>query len=301
MTRSGTSGNENRTITVTLAQDHRRGHDRHRDRSRRPSRNMAATPTAYTFTLHHPRCCAIPVGTTFSLRGQQQQRRQQPAQHRAVTVHRGGQFSRIDLNSATVINVDSIQTWNAAFNGGAQQGTFYPGATVFVRAPDQRSVRQLRHLGCAPAGSPMPRRQRGTPVTNRPMTPQGAPATCGATNCSQLRLPVQYTLPHPSRRLALEHPRARHRGRGRTCSTTAWTRSPSRIPQPSVTMVKSSGAVGPPGARQSQAHSAVDGAIRDHASTNSGPGTRGCQHAGDHRSDPGEYRDVRRRPRREIP
>jgi len=42
--------------------------------------------------------------------------------------------SRIELNTTTVINVDSVLTYNAAYNTGAVQSTFYPNANVFVRA-----------------------------------------------------------------------------------------------------------------------------------------------------------------------
>jgi uncharacterized repeat protein (TIGR01451 family) len=54
----------------------------------------------------------------------------------AITPYTTGptQYSRVDLNSATIINVDDVQTWTQAFNGGAQQGTFYPGQTVHIRA-----------------------------------------------------------------------------------------------------------------------------------------------------------------------
>jgi hypothetical protein len=45
-----------------------------------------------------------------------------------------GNNSRIEFPATTVINVDSIGTYSAAFNGGGVQTTFYPGANVFVRA-----------------------------------------------------------------------------------------------------------------------------------------------------------------------
>ena len=45
-----------------------------------------------------------------------------------------GNNSRIEFPATTVINVDSVATYSAAFNGGAAQTTFYPGANVFVRA-----------------------------------------------------------------------------------------------------------------------------------------------------------------------
>ena len=41
---------------------------------------------------------------------------------------------RVDLDSATVINVNSVQTWTQAWNTGAQQGTWNPGNTLFIRA-----------------------------------------------------------------------------------------------------------------------------------------------------------------------
>ena len=42
--------------------------------------------------------------------------------------------SRIDLNSLTVINVDSVDSYDASFPGGAQLANFAPGDDVFVRA-----------------------------------------------------------------------------------------------------------------------------------------------------------------------
>jgi hypothetical protein len=45
-----------------------------------------------------------------------------------------GSFSRAILNSATVINVDSVQTFDAAYSGGVATGSFTLGSTVFVRA-----------------------------------------------------------------------------------------------------------------------------------------------------------------------
>ncbi len=45
-----------------------------------------------------------------------------------------GNFSRVVLNSATVINVDSVQPFSAAYPGGAAQSNFSAGSTVYVRA-----------------------------------------------------------------------------------------------------------------------------------------------------------------------
>ena len=45
-----------------------------------------------------------------------------------------GDYSRVLLNSATVVNVDSVATFSAAYNGGAALGSFNAGDTVYVRA-----------------------------------------------------------------------------------------------------------------------------------------------------------------------
>ena len=45
-----------------------------------------------------------------------------------------GTYSRVVLNSATVVNVDSVQPFNAAYGGGAQQASFAIGSTAYVRA-----------------------------------------------------------------------------------------------------------------------------------------------------------------------
>ena len=45
-----------------------------------------------------------------------------------------GSYSRVVLNSATVINVDSVQTFNAPYSGGAAQPSFAIGSTAYVRA-----------------------------------------------------------------------------------------------------------------------------------------------------------------------
>jgi hypothetical protein len=45
-----------------------------------------------------------------------------------------GNYSRVVLNSATVVNVDSVQTFNAPYSGGAAQASFALGSTAYVRA-----------------------------------------------------------------------------------------------------------------------------------------------------------------------
>ena len=46
----------------------------------------------------------------------------------------GASLSSVQLNSATVINVDSVRSYNAAYPGGALTASFAPGAVVYARA-----------------------------------------------------------------------------------------------------------------------------------------------------------------------
>ena len=45
-----------------------------------------------------------------------------------------GSPSLVELNSSTVINVDSVASYNAAYPGGAATASFFSGSTVYVRA-----------------------------------------------------------------------------------------------------------------------------------------------------------------------
>ncbi len=83
--------------------------------------------------------------------------------------------------ATTVINVDSIAAYNATFNGGAAQTTFYPGANVFVRAQisdpfGSFDIGSARITIIDPANV--------TQVNNQLMTAQGAPATCNSTSAA---------------------------------------------------------------------------------------------------------------------
>lgn len=46
----------------------------------------------------------------------------------------GGVYSRVELNALTVINVDTIGTYTAAYPGGSLATDFTPGSTVYIRA-----------------------------------------------------------------------------------------------------------------------------------------------------------------------
>jgi uncharacterized repeat protein (TIGR01451 family) len=93
------------------------------------------TPALFTFTLPNPGAQTFPAGSVFTLSVAQTA----PAITTTFTrVHPNGNgaglYSRIDLNSNTVVNVDSITANDAAFPGGGVPASFAPGATVYVRA-----------------------------------------------------------------------------------------------------------------------------------------------------------------------
>jgi uncharacterized repeat protein (TIGR01451 family) len=109
----------------------------------------------------------------------------------SLTPYSGANYSRVDLNSATVINVNSVTTWNAAFNGGAAQTSFAPGATVFVRALisdpfGSFDISSARISVLDPASNVV--------VNNQLMAAQGAPATCNSTSAATCLFQFQFTL-----------------------------------------------------------------------------------------------------------
>lgn len=90
------------------------------------------TPQLFTFTVPIA-ATTIAAGRTITANVQNT-----TAQAgRTITVwpiEPGGQRSNVGLNSNTVINVDSLQTFNIAYPGGVLTTNFAPGATVFMRA-----------------------------------------------------------------------------------------------------------------------------------------------------------------------
>jgi hypothetical protein len=102
--------------------------------------------------------------------------------------------SRVELNTTTVINVDSVLTYSAAFNGGAVQGTFYPNTNVFVRAQISDPFGAFDISG---ARITIIDPSNVTHVNNVAMTAQSAPATCGptATATATCIFQTQFTVP----------------------------------------------------------------------------------------------------------
>ncbi len=124
---SRTGGGGTRPITVTLANSATGVIGFAFQNLTAPS---SATPAQFVFVINNPTTAAFPAGSSFTL-----------------TIARGGgsgttrvhpfgvtSASRVDLNSNTVINVDSVTSFNAAYPGGTATASFNRGDTVQVRA-----------------------------------------------------------------------------------------------------------------------------------------------------------------------
>ena len=126
--RNNNSGQASRTVTVTLANTS----------VATPIGTQTLTfgslpangaPALVNFSIPNPTAATFPGGSTF---------RTTIAANRTTLVYpvgaTAGNYSRVVLNSATVIDVNSVQTYNAAYPGGAAQANFGYGSTVYVRA-----------------------------------------------------------------------------------------------------------------------------------------------------------------------
>lgn len=93
---------------------------------------MSTGVVAYTFTLNMAAVTA-PAGSSFTLTvnnnsaGVSNRRIE-------VTAYQGTNYSRVELNALTVINVDNVQTYDAGLPGGSPAGSFLRGSTVYIRA-----------------------------------------------------------------------------------------------------------------------------------------------------------------------
>jgi uncharacterized repeat protein (TIGR01451 family) len=152
--------------------------------------NMPNTMAMYTFTLNTGGA-TFPQNSSFSLVVNNNSSNTANRQV-ILTPYSGAQFSRVDLNSATIVNVNSVTTWNAPFNGGAAQGTFYPGATVYVRAQisdpfGSFDISSARITIRDPANTDV--------ITDQLMTAQGAPATCNSQSAATCIYQYAFVVP----------------------------------------------------------------------------------------------------------
>jgi uncharacterized repeat protein (TIGR01451 family) len=97
--------------------------------------NGTGSPTLVTFVIPNPTTATYPAGSAFRVTIEQTAPSTAARQTLVYPVGAtAGSFSRVVLNSATVVNVDSVQTYNAPYNGGTVTGSFALGATAYVRA-----------------------------------------------------------------------------------------------------------------------------------------------------------------------
>ena len=122
------SNNNNRTITVSLSNSALGS----LGTATQTLAGMSTAVTAYTFTLNMSAATA-PAGSTFTLTVNNNSANN-TGRSIAVTPYSGAVFSRVELNALTVINVDSVGTYNANLPGGVQVGTFTRGSSVYIRA-----------------------------------------------------------------------------------------------------------------------------------------------------------------------
>ena len=187
LARSGAATNQNRTVSVTL----------YHSSSATPIattsttlNGMSTAMTNYTFTLGTTGL-TVPQNATFRLVVNNNSANTANRQV-TLTPYAGVQYSRVDLNSATIINVNSVTTWSAAFNGGAAQNSFFPGNTVFVRAQisdpfGSFDISSARITVVDPGNV--------TRVDNELMTAQGAPATCNSPAAATCIFQYAYAMP----------------------------------------------------------------------------------------------------------
>ncbi|HKE44280.1 MAG TPA: hypothetical protein VKB41_07045 [Steroidobacteraceae bacterium] len=89
-------------------------------------------PALSTFTIPVT-ARVLPVGTTLSLQVTNNGANNRPIQVFPVDPVSLAR-SNVSFNSNTVINVNSVTSYNAAYAGGVATASFFPGATVYMRA-----------------------------------------------------------------------------------------------------------------------------------------------------------------------
>jgi uncharacterized repeat protein (TIGR01451 family) len=97
--------------------------------------NGTGSPTLVTFVIPNPTTATYPAGSAFRVNIAQTAPNQAARTTLVYPVGAtAGSFSRVVLNSATVVNVDRVQTYNAPYSGGVVTGNFALGTTAYVRA-----------------------------------------------------------------------------------------------------------------------------------------------------------------------
>jgi trimeric autotransporter adhesin len=266
--RNGGTGARNITVTLTSSAG---GLNATQTLSVTPN-NSNAVPSLTSFTLNNAALRTIPAGSTITMTISQVNF------VNTVNIWPNGDGnstagvpnnSRAELNSTAVINVDSVTTWSAAFNGGSAQGTFYPSANVFVRA---QISDPFGSFDIGSARITIIDSNGATQVNNQLMTAQGAPATCGSTSAASCIFQYQYPLPASPALGGWTVRVTGNEGTEGTVTDLGVGNFTVAIPQPSITVLKSSSVFSAPhaGAPKRIPLSVVQ---YDITVTNSGPGT----------------------------
>jgi uncharacterized repeat protein (TIGR01451 family) len=269
LSRNGGSGARN--VTVTLASS-AGGLSVTQTLSVNPN-NSTTVPTLSSFTLTNGTLRNLPAGATLTLTVAN-------AGSNAIVVWPNGNAgstggvpnnSRIELNTTTVINVDSVTTWSAAFNGGAAQSTFYPGANVFVRAQISDPFGSF-DISSATISIIDP--SNVTQVSSQPMTAQGAPATCNSLTASTCIFQFPYTVPASPALGGWTVRVTGFEGAEGTVQDIGVGSFTVVIPQPSLTILKTSSVLWDPVNLNANPKRIPLAVVRyDVTVTNSGPGT----------------------------
>ena len=265
--RRGSNNPNSRLVTVTLTASN--GFSTFVTNPISPPNN--ATPQLSSFLLPNAQARTFPAGTTFTLTVAN-------AGSNSISIYPygnggAGNNSRIEFNAATVVNVDSVTTWSAAFNGGVAQSTFYPGQSVFIRAEVSDPFGAFDIGG---ANLTLIDPSNFTHLNNVAMTAQGAPATCGpsATATATCIFQTQFNLPaSPSLGGWTIRVTARE-GTENTVTDLGVGSFTVVIPQPSLTLVKTSTVLSDPQNLAVNPKRIPNAVVRYEISvTNSGPGT----------------------------
>jgi uncharacterized repeat protein (TIGR01451 family) len=227
------------------------------------------TPALSSFSLPNATGHTFPVGTTFTLTVSQ------AGSNNVIVYPNGngvaGNNSRIEFNATTVINVDSVQAFNAAYNGGAVQTTFYPGATVYVRAQVSDPFGSF-DIGGARVTIVDP--SNVTQVSAVSMTAQGAPATCNSQAAATCIFQYAYTVPASPALGGWTVRVTASEGTEGTVTDLGVGNFTVAIPQPILTMVKTSSVISDPVNNTTNPKRIPLSVVRyDITLTNSGPGT----------------------------
>jgi len=230
--------------------------------------NSTTTPTLFSFNLPNTLVRNFPVGTTFTLTVSN-------AGSNNISIWpngngAAGNDSRIEFPATTVINVDSIATYSAAFNGGLAQNNFFPGTNVFVRAQisdpfGSFDIGGARITIIDPANV--------TQVNNQPMTAQGAPATCNSMSAASCIFQYQYPVAASPSLGAWTVRITASEGTEGTVTDLGVGSFTVAIPQPSLTILKTSTVVSDPVNNTTNPKRIPLAEVRyDVTVTNSGPG-----------------------------